>query len=108
MVFDSIKIWLGIGLLGQLVFAARFLIQWLHTEKHRKSLIPIPFWYLSIIGSIILFSYAVHRRDPVFIMGQGLGMIVYLRNIYFIRLENRKEHKITILSQKNRSSDGAY
>lgn len=94
MTLNSITLWLAVGFLGQLIFAARFLIQWLYAEKHRKSLIPIPFWYLSILGAIILFSYAVHRRDPVFIMGQGLGIIVYLRNLYFIRLENRKNRSI--------------
>lgn len=87
---NQATIWLTVGLIGQGIFAARFIVQWLHAEKHRKSLIPIPFWYLSIMGAIVLFAYAVHRRDPVFIMGQGLGIIVYLRNLYFIFLEKRK------------------
>lgn len=78
-------IWLCIGFIGQAVFASRFLIQWIVSEKQKRSVIPNAFWYLSVIGSTILFCYAVHMRDPVFIVGQGLGLFIYLRNIYFIR-----------------------
>lgn len=89
MMLNSATLWLCIGFTGQLIFVTRFIVQWLYAEKHQKSLIPIPFWYLSTVGAIILFIYAVHRRDPVFIMGQGLGIVVYLRNLYFIYLEKR-------------------
>lgn len=78
------KIWVAIGLLGQAMFSMRFVLQWLASEKQKKSVIPITFWYFSIAGSLILLSYAIYRRDPVFILGQSFGMFVYLRNLYFI------------------------
>ncbi len=83
-------IWITIGLLGQLMFSMRFVIQWLVSEKHKKSIIPEAFWYFSLAGGIILFSYAVHIKDPVFILGQSIGIFIYLRNIYFI-----KKQKVT-------------
>ncbi len=82
--------WLCIGFLGQGLFTARFLVQWLHSEKHRKSLVPVAFWYFSIAGGLVLFAYAAHRRDPVFVAGQGAGLVIYLRNLYFIRREQSK------------------
>ncbi len=78
------KIWVAIGLVGQAMFSMRFVLQWLASEKQKKSVIPITFWYFSIAGSLILLSYAIYRRDPVFILGQSFGMFVYLRNLYFI------------------------
>lgn len=82
---DKETIWIGIGLLGQGLFSARFLVQWLVSEKHRQSIIPEAFWYLSLGGGIVLLTYALYRRDPVFILGQSSGCLIYLRNIYFIR-----------------------
>ncbi|MDD5613938.1 MAG: lipid-A-disaccharide synthase N-terminal domain-containing protein [Candidatus Omnitrophica bacterium] len=79
------KVWLIIGFLGQAMFFMRFLIQWLVSEKHKKSIIPMPFWYFSILGAVLLLGYAVYRRDPVFILGQSTGLIIYLRNIHLIR-----------------------
>jgi len=76
--------WLGIGFLGQLVFSLRFLVQWLASEKRRESIIPIAFWYISLVGSALLFSYATYRRDPVFMLGQGFGAVVYIRNLMLI------------------------
>lgn len=78
-------VWLGVGFLGQAMFTARFLVQWIYTELKRKSVIPLAFWYFSLAGGVILFCYALYRKDPVFILGQGFGIIVYLRNLYFIR-----------------------
>lgn len=83
--FNMGLVWLIIGLSGQLLFSARFLVQWIVSEYHRKSIIPDVFWYFSLAGGGVLFFYAVHKRDPVFILGQGMGFIVYLRNIYFVR-----------------------
>jgi len=77
--------WLIIGFVGQAMFFMRFLIQWIATEKARKSIIPTAFWYFSIAGSLILLTYAIHRRDPVFIVGQSTGSFIYLRNLYFIK-----------------------
>ena len=79
--------WLVIGFGGQALFMARFLVQWLVSERERRSVIPISFWYFSIFGALVLLVYALHRRDPVFIAGQLLGVLIYLRNLHLIRLE---------------------
>jgi lipid-A-disaccharide synthase-like uncharacterized protein len=79
--------WLVIGFGGQALFMARFLVQWLVSERERRSVIPISFWYFSIVGALVLLVYALHRRDPVFIAGQLLGVLIYLRNLHLIRLE---------------------
>jgi len=70
-----------IGYTGQMVFGSRFLVQWIVSEKRRKSVIPQYFWYASLIGSLLLTGYAISIGDPVFILGQSLGVIIYLRNI---------------------------
>ena len=77
-------VWLGIGLFAQLMFSMRFLIQWIATERARASIVPETFWYFSFVGGLMLLSYAIHRMDPVFIIGQATGLIIYSRNIYFI------------------------
>ena len=76
--------WLIIGFIGQVAFGARFVIQWIVSEKKGESTIPLVFWYCSIIGSIVLLSYAIYREDPVFILGQSLGSIIYIRNLILI------------------------
>ena len=78
------QVWLGIGFLGQALFSARFLIQWIASERLRKSVVPRPFWYFSIGGGMTLLAYAIYRLDPVFILGQAAGLVVYTRNLYFI------------------------
>ncbi|HEY0787651.1 MAG TPA: lipid-A-disaccharide synthase N-terminal domain-containing protein [Thermoanaerobaculia bacterium] len=77
--------WIAFGFLGQAAFSARFLVQWLWSEKRRESFIPIYFWYFSLLGGLILTIYAVHRRDPVFTVGQAFGLLVYIRNLMLIR-----------------------
>ncbi len=77
-------IWLIIGFGGQGLFFARWIVQWFRSERERESMIPLSFWYLSLIGGLISLVYAIHRRDPVFIMGQGVGTLVYLRNLRLI------------------------
>lgn len=77
-------IWITIGLIGQLLFFLRFFFQWIATEKKKESIIPLSFWYFSLIGGLILLAYSLYRRDPVFIVGQGLGIVIYTRNLYFI------------------------
>lgn len=77
--------WVLFGLLGQFFFLMRFVIQWIVSEKKGESVIPDNFWYLSILGSVILLLYAIYRRDPVFIAGQSVGSVVYIRNIMLIR-----------------------
>jgi len=79
-----------IGFIGQGAFFSRFLVQWIISEFKKESVIPYIFWYLSIIGSSLLLSYAIFRKDPVFILGQSFGFIVYIRNIYLIRSKNKK------------------
>lgn len=83
--------WVVVGLGGQLMFTARFLVQWLASERAGRSVVPMAFWYLSIGGGIVLFAYAVYRRDPVFILGQSMGLVVYLRNLWLIHAERRRE-----------------
>jgi lipid-A-disaccharide synthase-like uncharacterized protein len=87
-------IWYGVGFLGQGIFGGRMLLQWLATEKARESVIPISFWYMSLVGALITLSYAIYQTDPVFITAQAGGLIVYIRNLYFIRL-NRRQDLIT-------------
>ena len=68
--------WLVIGFMGQALFSMRFIVQWVYSEKNKKSIIPKAFWYFSLAGGVTLFSYALLRQDPVFIAGQGLGLII--------------------------------
>ena len=84
-------IWLIIGFTGQLLFGARFLIQWICSERKKESHIPIIFWYLSLSGGIILFIYSIYRKDPVFMVGQGTGVLVYVRNLVLIYRKRRLE-----------------
>jgi lipid-A-disaccharide synthase-like uncharacterized protein len=80
---------LGIGFFGQGLFFMRWVVQWISSEKKKKSEIPILFWYFSLIGGLITLIYAIYRVDPVFILAQSFGLIVYLRNIYFIYFSNK-------------------
>ena len=94
------NVWLGIGFVGQVIFGLRFIVQWIATERRRRSVIPVAFWYLSIAGSAILLAYSIYRTDPVFIAGFSLNAIIYLRNLYFIYLR-RKRRKPAISSESN-------
>ena len=78
------SIWLGIGVLGQLLFTSRFLVQWIASERARRSVVPLAFWWFSLAGGVTLLAYALWRRDPVFALGQGAGLIVYIRNLALI------------------------
>ena len=82
-------VWLGLGLVAQLMFSARFFVQWIATERARASIIPETFWYFSFVGGVLLLAYAIYRVDPVFILGQATGLVIYARNIYFIWLGKR-------------------
>lgn len=87
-------IWVGIGIFGQLLFTARFLVQWIASERARRSVVPVMFWYFSIGGGLILFLYAIYRRDPVFMLGQSMGVVIYARNLWLIHAERRHaEHR---------------
>jgi lipid-A-disaccharide synthase-like uncharacterized protein len=78
------KFWIFFGLTGQVLFGLRFLVQWIVSEREQRSVIPVPFWFLSIGGSLILLIYAIGRRDPVFIIGQSTGTLIYARNLFLI------------------------
>jgi lipid-A-disaccharide synthase-like uncharacterized protein len=78
-------LWLAMGFLAQLLFSLRFFVQWIASERKRESYVPEVFWYFSLAGGALLLVYAIHRRDPVFILGQASGLLVYLRNIALIR-----------------------
>lgn len=77
--------WLIIGFIGQAFFSLRFLVQWWQSERQQRSVIPIEFWYFSIAGATILLAYAIHRVDPVFIVGQLTGLFIYWRNLHLIK-----------------------
>jgi lipid-A-disaccharide synthase-like uncharacterized protein len=78
------KTWLLIGFAAQLMFSMRFIVQWVASERARQSIVPEMFWYFSLFGGILLFAYAIYRADPVFILGQGTGLLIYARNIQMI------------------------
>jgi lipid-A-disaccharide synthase-like uncharacterized protein len=82
---SSEHFWLAVGFLGQVFFSMRFLVQWIVSERKKQSVIPVSFWFFSIGGGLTLLVYAIYRMDPVFILGQGAGLFVYLRNLYLIR-----------------------
>jgi lipid-A-disaccharide synthase-like uncharacterized protein len=90
MNIDIPAMWLAVGFLGQALFSARFILQWIASEREKRSIVPVAFWWFSLLGGITLLTYAIHRRDPVFILGQSAGLIVYLRNLYFVRREARE------------------
>ena len=76
--------WVIFGLFGQVLFSLRFIIQWIFSEREKRSYIPTVFWYISLMGGTILFIYAINKKDIVFTIGQGSGLIVYVRNIILI------------------------
>jgi lipid-A-disaccharide synthase-like uncharacterized protein len=90
----KIETWLlCLGLAGQAVFASRFLVQWVVSERRGESVIPLAFWYLSLGGAVLLFAYATLRQDPVFMLGQATGSFVYVRNLVLIRRTQARDGK---------------
>lgn len=87
--------WLAFGLLGQCLFAGRFVVQWLASERARRSVLPTLFWHFSIGGGLCLLVYAIHRGDPVFVLGQSLGLFIYARNLRFVWSEGRDDRSRT-------------
>ena len=81
---------MAIGFLGQAIFTARFLVQWVVSEKKRDSVVPVAFWWLSLLGGTTLLSYAISRRDPVIIVGQGMGLFIYVRNLMLVGKARRR------------------
>lgn len=86
-------IWLTVGFVGQAMFSARFLVQWLASERARASVVPIAFWWLSLVGSVVLLVYAASRHDPVIITGQSVGLLVYARNLILLWEQGRSERR---------------
>ena len=84
-------VWIIVGFAAQAMFSLRFIVQWIASEKKRESYLPNLFWYFSIAGGAMLLTYAIHRKDPVFIIGQASGLFVYVRNLYFVFLKKRQQ-----------------
>jgi len=84
-------IWIAIGFLGQGLFFGRWIIQWLASERSASSKVPVAFWYMSLIGGLITLAYAIYRKDPVFIAGQSIGSVVYVRNLMLIYRPNETD-----------------
>lgn len=93
LVIENWNIFLIIGFIGQGLFSMRFIIQWLASEKAKKSVIPFSFWIFSLLGSIFLLIYAIYKKDPVFILGQAPNVLIYSRNIYLIKKNRGVENK---------------
>ncbi|HEX2842185.1 lipid-A-disaccharide synthase N-terminal domain-containing protein [Hyphomicrobium sp.] len=89
--------WLSFGLIGQGLFSARWLLQWFATEKTQKSTVPETFWYLSLLGGLLVFAYGLHKMDPVILLGQ-FGIVIYTRNLVFIRREKQSAAPDTSVS----------
>lgn len=87
-------LWLAIGFIGQGLFSCRFLIQWIASEKRKESFFPTAFWWLSIGGGLTLLLYAIWREDPVFIMGQSAGLVIYARNLMLIQNKKSNDTKL--------------
>ncbi|QIB36057.1 lipid-A-disaccharide synthase N-terminal domain-containing protein [Ancylobacter pratisalsi] len=83
----SLTPWLMIGFVGQALFTMRFLVQWIASERARRSVVPVAFWGFSMGGGMTLLAYAIYRQDPVFMVGQAAGLLIYSRNIYFVLRE---------------------
>jgi lipid-A-disaccharide synthase-like uncharacterized protein len=90
--FATMNVWKAFGLLGQAVFGSRFLVQWLASGRLGKSVIPLAFWYLSFFGGLITFFYAIYIEEPVFIIAQFGGIVIYSCNLFFIYKEHRATH----------------
>lgn len=93
MPFNAHLIWIAIGFIGQALFFGRFFVQWIASERSQRSVIPRAFWYLSLAGGSVLLAYAIHQRDPVFIVGQAAGFFIYSRNLWFIHRDVRSPVK---------------
>ncbi len=99
MTLDTV--WLIIGFLGQGVFFMRWVVQWIASERHAESRIPTAFWYMSLMGGLITLAYAIYRQDPVFIAGQSIGSVVYLRNLMLIYRSNPDDSTKTSTATKS-------
>src|SRR5258708_37562251 len=92
--------WVLRGYVAQIMFTMRFVVQWIASERAGKTVMPIAFWFFSIGGRLLLFGYALYIRDPVFILGQGFGVFVYARKLYF-ELRDRRRMPSTVGDQRD-------
>ncbi len=86
---EQLDAWVLLGFLAQVCFTMRFVVQWIASERAKRSVVPVAFWFFSLFGGGLLFIYAIQRQDPVFIAGQGMGLIIYIRNLWLIANERR-------------------
>jgi lipid-A-disaccharide synthase-like uncharacterized protein len=89
-IMSTVTVWLLVGFLGQVLFTARFVLQWLASEQRGDSVVPVMFWWLSLAGGTAMLAYAISRRDPVFMTGQALGLVVYARNLTLVSKAARR------------------
>lgn len=93
-------VWATIALVGQLIFGARFILQWLASEYKKRSHVPVAFWYVSLVGSVILLSYSIHIKNPIFMLGFSLNILIYIRNLHLIYKHPEKQVAETIVNSK--------
>ncbi|MBZ9852278.1 lipid-A-disaccharide synthase N-terminal domain-containing protein [Mesorhizobium sp. CA13] len=86
---EQFNAWILLGFVAQFFFTMRFVVQWLASEKAKRSVVPIAFWFFSLFGGALLLVYAIKRQDPVFIAGQGMGLFIYIRNLWLIANERK-------------------
>jgi lipid-A-disaccharide synthase-like uncharacterized protein len=91
---EQFDLWILFGFIAQFMFMMRFVVQWVASERARRSVVPVAFWFFSVAGGTLLLIYAIYRQDPVFIAGQGAGVFIYLRNIWLIRSERRSMSQV--------------
>jgi lipid-A-disaccharide synthase-like uncharacterized protein len=87
----NFNFWLVVGFLGQAIFASRFIVQWLYSERAKRVVVPTVFWWISLSGGVVLTAYAIHKRDLVFTLGQFSGLFVYSRNLWLLHTSKRPE-----------------
>ena len=88
---NNLNFFMALGFIGQFFFSMRFIVQWVASEKHKKSVVPLAFWVFSVLGSFLLLIYAIYRKDPVFILGQAPNLLIYFRNIWLIKTSKKGE-----------------
>ncbi|MBN1787202.1 MAG: lipid-A-disaccharide synthase N-terminal domain-containing protein [Sedimentisphaerales bacterium] len=92
-------VWTSIGFVGQVTFGGRFVLQWIVSEYKKRSHVPVAFWFLSLIGSLILLVYSIHRNEPIFILGFSVNTLIYIRNLHLI-FKHKQTGKITVIEQE--------
>ena len=88
---NNLNFFMVLGFIGQFFFSMRFIVQWVASEKHKKSVVPLAFWVFSVLGSFLLLIYAIYRKDPVFILGQAPNLLIYFRNMWLIKTSKKGE-----------------